>query len=740
MFSWRRPWYYFFSHPLVLGTQQCLDTPGDTSSRGALETNANAIPGEVILVTVDDGVIILPPGIESAGFSDATIVEPHLRGMLVGLGTYEISRMPAPVSSSVVDYLRRIFLIRHARSHDNPDSVVQRLRTSSVLESVSSNVRVSSRWTERWNYDDPNFADNDGQFNLLLLGEAHALVRGNRSRWIAIVDDGVAEVADLEPNRLNKPNDVGTFESAWSTGHGANLAGICCARDNQIGIVGTAPRAGFAAYGGSGDVFTNLAAGTLAVDDGAGIILAAWGHLTNDIALYSAAKVIVDGWTSAGTVVVAAVGNSVDEDCSKSYSIPDSVPGVIAVGHTTEGCDVEWVDVLGSHAWNTYDSDGTLVVATGTSTSAAAVAGIANLLMTLNANITRAQVKTVLENSAFATGRVNAQGALQYAEKHIGTGRLDVPVFRTAEENGLTEINWTVVEGSTRTVPLHIQNIGTGALHYTGFAFGVTWEWLIPVPNAHIRFRGPRALSSHGYIVENEQLEISKGYLAPYNQAPHANYRSSRNIEIEIDATNHVAGDEIVGLLGFNVPAGHGDVLANDASGYTWLVKVTVVEPSVDDICITSRFLRNTHLEPEIETLRSFRDEVMKTKTSHGRDWAALYRENGSKVLEAMHRDFVQVPAFRKQVEKYLPAVKAKLAHEIGLGFFVSTEPLERVIRADDLEEGRTLVQKLLEANPDWSSAANKLLAISEHLLGKTVGEAMDLMLATHPDSLTSLE
>ncbi len=240
-------------------------------------------------------------------------------------------------------------------------------------------------------------------------------------------DDGNGYVDDVHGwNFAQNSNNV-----ADDYGHGTHVAGIAAARiNNSIGVAGMAghvtimPVKVFPPPPNVIGTYEDLILGIVyAADNGAAVINMSLGATS-----YSRGEeAAVDYAWAHGAVVVAAAGNL----ASNVYHYPAAHPHVIAVA-ATDGWDQrapfsnwgDFVDVAAPgvfvYATLRNNSYGWL---SGTSMASPHVAGLAALILSLNPQLTNAQVRQIIEENAddlgaagwdpyFGHGRINGRKAL----------------------------------------------------------------------------------------------------------------------------------------------------------------------------------------------------------------------------------------------------------------------------------------------------------------------------------------
>ena len=329
----------------------------------------------------------------------------------------------------------------------------------------------------------PNDTYFSNQWNLTQISAPSAwdLVFGNTTTYtvvatptIAIVDTGVdLNQEDLKAKLVPGYDaidssggnaDCQTPTSIIEDGHGTCVAGIAAAStDNGIGVAGVAwnakimpVRVASSSYGGFVPDSEIASAFAYAANNGAWILSNSWGGgspsdtLTGEISSAS-----TTGRGGLGCVFVFAAGNNYASTLSYPASLAYMYAGVIAVGATDKndnlwsysntGDGLSLVAPSGDHLvdpsqgiWTTDESGscgfnpgGSTFYGDlagnyyndfdGTSAATPQVSGVAALILSLNPNLTSAQVKQILENSA---DKVAGMGGSNYTTAY-GYGRLN---------------------------------------------------------------------------------------------------------------------------------------------------------------------------------------------------------------------------------------------------------------------------------------------------------------------------
>ncbi len=239
---------------------------------------------------------------------------------------------------------------------------------------------------------------------------------GSPETVIAIVDTGVDSSHEEFSGRIVAGWDVvnNDPDPADDHGHGTHVAGIAAAgTNNGIGIAGMAGQSRLmpikvlnaSGVGYLSDVGTGI---RWAVDHGARVINLSLGGSTDGSAMRDAVTYAV----AQGAIVVAAAGNEATAD----PRYPASYDNVIAVGAiTAQG--VRWsisnygvnVDFMapGSTIYSTYWQSGQVNAyrfMSGTSMAAPHVSGLVALMLSLNPNLTLAEVRDYLQATATDMG------------------------------------------------------------------------------------------------------------------------------------------------------------------------------------------------------------------------------------------------------------------------------------------------------------------------------------------------
>ncbi|MEO1515812.1 MAG: S8 family serine peptidase [Bacteroidota bacterium] len=283
--------------------------------------------------------------------------------------------------------------------------------------------------------------------------EAWGITRGSGSITVAVIDQGLESHPDLDAiDRGFTPvnNGTGTPEGTGSA-HGVACAGIIAANHNNIGVRGLAPNVRLRGINifASGTTASDIGDAFIwAANNGADVISNSWGWpsctFTNSAVVSGIQYAVNNGRNGDGCVVVFSAGNN-NRSC---VNFPGNRPEVIAVSAMSQTgarasyssygpatdlsapssssgrAGVRTTDRRGSNGYTSgdyYNSFG------GTSAACPLVAGAAALVLSVNGNLTEAQVQDILQNSAtdmgaggfdnvYGFGRVNAHQAVLLAQ------------------------------------------------------------------------------------------------------------------------------------------------------------------------------------------------------------------------------------------------------------------------------------------------------------------------------------
>lgn len=228
---------------------------------------------------------------------------------------------------------------------------------------------------------------------------------------VCIVDTGIdRDHPDLAANIVSGRNFVVSGRRLDSTkweddnGHGTHVAGTLAALDNNIGVVGVAPRASLLVAKvlnrqGSGYLSDVIAGINYCVNSNADIISMSLGTSSNVLSFENA----VNAAYNSGVLLIAAAGNS-----GGSVIYPAAYDSVIAVSATDSNDDIAYFSSRGPeielaapgvNILSTWISDSYNTIS-GTSMATPHVSGVAALAMQTNPLLTNEEIRTLLQNTA----------------------------------------------------------------------------------------------------------------------------------------------------------------------------------------------------------------------------------------------------------------------------------------------------------------------------------------------------
>lgn len=312
---------------------------------------------------------------------------------------------------------------------------------------------------------------NDADIDATL---AWNLERGDRNVIIAVIDTGVDYLhSDLRSNILPRGSEDWNFASIFSKdpmdggSHGTHVAGTVAAVDNQIGVVGVAPRCRIMPLrvnlssgknANRADAINYVANQASANPNNRYVINCSWKMSGHHSGVLNAIRRAV----SKNVVVVFAAGNS-NNDINVTPQYPAVYPEVIAVAATDQndrragfsnyGQKVD-VSAPGVNIYSTIPGGG-YSFKNGTSMAAPHVAGLAGLIWSKNSTLTNAQIRNIIESTTdnidaknpglagkLGTGRINAYKAIRATPTKSVTAQLvktlNFPQRNSGSSSGLT--------------------------------------------------------------------------------------------------------------------------------------------------------------------------------------------------------------------------------------------------------------------------------------------------------------
>jgi hypothetical protein len=301
---------------------------------------------------------------------------------------------------------------------------------------------------------------------------------GSGNTVLAVIDNGFDLTHPDLKSKVYRPFDLWTNSPQVLQGdarytHGTPCASVAIAASNGIGMVGSAPNAKFMPV--SGTSFASRATEQMfdyCIANGADIISCSWGtvdpaYQLNSIKQQAISRAARQGRNGLGCVVLFAAGN----DFKNYVNYYAAHPDVIAVGactssgafanYSNQGMEVavcapsngEWPIIAARAWWDQGDPNPQLLGEYkfwvdgvsrgnqykhfgGTSSATPLVAGVCALMLSANPNLTAAEVKQILMQTAdkignpaeyingisrkFGAGMVNADRAVAEAIRRRG--------------------------------------------------------------------------------------------------------------------------------------------------------------------------------------------------------------------------------------------------------------------------------------------------------------------------------
>jgi len=319
-------------------------------------------------------------------------VAPYIVTFVAGTSAAEQSAALTDAGATDVDTIAalRMHAVQAA------DAAVTALRADARIASVELDRSRAAEGT-------PNDTSYPDQWALPKIGwdQAYGTVSPSGSAVVAVLDTGVdVSHPDLNSNIVGGASFVDG--SAWNTdpnGHGTAMAGIVAAETgNGLGVAGVGYAGvsvmpvtvlGANGLGRDSDIIEGL---VWAVDHNADVALMSFSASGYSSALQAA----IDYAWAHGVVVVAATGN----DGSSSPAFPAGDRGVIGVSSTDQSDALSSSSNFGDDAFLAAPGEGILSTRagggydsiSGTSASAAEVAGAAALLHAADSSLSNAEI------------------------------------------------------------------------------------------------------------------------------------------------------------------------------------------------------------------------------------------------------------------------------------------------------------------------------------------------------------
>lgn len=373
--------------------------------------------------------------------------------------------------------------------------------------------------------------------------------------------------------------------------------------------------------------------------------------------------------------------------------------------------------------------------ATGTSFSAPMVSALAGIVTKLRPNDTVPQILGMMQDSAkqpfshleecsFDQRTSTASNNSRCWNQFFGFGMIDAEatVIRSIFEGEPSPLilgmptKVTVPEDQYYSFTLSIQNHAS--------ATGPLWTW-IEVPQTISQHAGAWVRShASGIRADVQYNQRAFALVAPGEEGGLTIQLTGRsavsNASFNIKLC-HNTGFSVNDLLTSGVPDSASDFSPGSCETHTIQVHylapcdesvgsglvcdaIDFVDPIVDDDpstgpCYTSRALKNTPLEPEIENLRAFRNYSM-PKRLHGRKLASKYYETAPEIRWIMDRHHPAKLAYRNVVGRFKTALKAQVYSDIS-ALLVTAQEREALEEPLTTEDANALFELAAEIDDD---------------------------------------
>lgn len=395
-----------------------------------------------------------------------------------------------------IDFLPYGYTVRlTGASKENPLKTAYKLQQrKKEIKAAEPNLtfRISYKYTPndslfylQW------YLENKGNMQGLQEGadvkaeEAWDYTRGDREIVVCVMDDGF----DLEhpdfnvPGKIVAPRDFGQDDfdpnpDMEDDNHGTACAGVAIAEENGIGVVGLAPQCSFMPIRTSGWISDNSIRDLFqyAIDNHADVISCSWSAADWNFPLSTLMhgiihKAATEGRQNGkGCVILFAAGNEDRPlDGTKDGQISHQGfalhPDVISVGASNSLDKRSWYSNYGpelSICAPSSGSPGRAIVTTdrrgtqgyssgdytngfgGTSSATPLAAGLAALILSVNSDLTSAEVKTFIMDTADQIDQENGQyvdgHSPQYGRGRINAHKAVALVAGDSQEEQLPEV------------------------------------------------------------------------------------------------------------------------------------------------------------------------------------------------------------------------------------------------------------------------------------------------------------
>lgn len=437
--------------------------------------DSNYVDGVVYVKVLDSSSVVLAP------YNNGNVA------LNLILQQYSVDTMvqPFPGLNSGLDKTYRI----HFSNHAQIDQFITALQALPFLDYAEKEPIYR---TESTPFTPNDIASQQFYLDKIFAKDAWGVSQGSPNIVVAIVDNGIltthedlasalwvnptpnSGILDRYPNDLNgydvadgdnDPRPPSGIAASDPFIHGTLCAGLAGAKSNNgIGIASIGFNIRIMAVkctksSDAGNTLTSAYDGVYyAIQAGADVISMSWGGSSGS---FITGENIINSAHDAGIVLVAAAGN----DNMSTLYYPAAYNNVIAVA-STDANDAKssfsnygtWIDISapGRGMYSTSGSGNNVYgTASGTSLATPLVAGLAALILSNEANLSPAQVKTRLQQTSdnitalnptytgqLGAGRINAARALGAEPTILGIGNvsaneIDLKLYPNPGQNSI---------------------------------------------------------------------------------------------------------------------------------------------------------------------------------------------------------------------------------------------------------------------------------------------------------------
>ena len=474
--------------PVITGVEGTVSSQNSagrnvSSGQGNATSGAAYVPGEIIIKYKTSSSDFSAMSVESVGLATlgAEVSNDFSAEGLKGMqmldvdGNISVEKAIEELNkSSYVAYAEPNYLIQLSLPDNPTPPGPEQVGVQSVTGAPND-----PRYSEQWALDNTGQTGGTAGADIDVPG-AWAMSTGSNSIVVAVIDTGVDYThPDLAANIWTNPGEIpgngidddgnGYIDDVhgWDfinndndpmddNGHGTHCAGIIGAiGNNGIGISGVNQKVKimplkFLRADGNGDTAASLNAIAYARKMGANVISCSWGGTARSQAL-------ADAISATNKLVVCAAGNSgVNTDIIPQYPSAFDYPQILSVAASDASDSIPSfsnygptsVDVAapGSAILSTYPTalGYQYMKMSGTSMATPHVAGLAALLLSVNPNLTPAQLKQlILDNSdkisAFS-GKTVSGGRINAKKSLVAAGGTSIPITGVVALPGLSTV------------------------------------------------------------------------------------------------------------------------------------------------------------------------------------------------------------------------------------------------------------------------------------------------------------